>query len=643
MKSQTKTLVGSLPIVAKALSENYGVTLEIRGSQACASEDTIVLPVLPEDDHRAAILARGYLDHEAGHIKHTEMNMSKIGNSFGNSLLNTLEDIRIEQAMNRRYPGCRQNLHKLMELLVADGDFKPLQPTDLPASIIHDYLLHMLRARVLGQQALEPLAQQDAAIFDQTFPGIRARLDPIALEVATAPDTWTVKEITKRIIRLFQDLAAKQPQDGNNTGQQDQQSQGESNAERQTETETPDNADGEQSDSSPSQSGNDADQNESSDGQEPDHGKTGQPQDFQSEAQDDGDAGQSNSQLPNARSDPGGQEDAGDDPDRQDDPSLSKKRDDDNAKQHGGQEPPDSAVQAALEALADDTHHQDFGQVVANKLQQVVANKLQAIGKGHGNSPGIGIAKEVPPWWESGCHQLAENEIMAATARLRAMLGGVVQARRAVRNRPSLAGTRLNLRGLPRLAVKDGRVFLSRQERQAVNTAIYLLLDQSGSMKFPASTSRITVAYQATVALAKALRAIPGTAVAVGSFTTTDHDEPVVIPLLRFEQPDRCLSRSVPPAWENTPLAESIYFAAAQLLRRQEPRRMLVCITDGDPDCRQMAENSIGRCRASGIEVYGVGIMHDRIKKLFGDQHSVVIDRLSELPDKLFRLLAKQL
>jgi len=162
-------------------------------------------------------------------------------------------------------------------------------------------------------------------------------------------------------------------------------------------------------------------------------------------------------------------------------------------------------------------------------------------------------------------------------------------------------------------------------------------------MKFPASTSRITVAYQATVALAKALRAIPGTAVAVGSFTTTDHDEPVVIPLLRFEQPDRCLSRSVPPAWENTPLAESIYFAAVQLLRRQEPRRMLVCITDGDPDCQQMAENSIGRCRASGIEVYGVGIMHDRIKKLFGDQHSVVIDRLSELPDKLFRLLAKQL
>ena len=151
------------------------------------------------------------------------------------------------------------------------------------------------------------------------------------------------------------------------------------------------------------------------------------------------------------------------------------------------------------------------------------------------------------------------------------------------------------------------------------------------------------VAFQATVALARGLRAIPGTAVAVGSFTTFENYVPVVVPLLRFEQPERRLTKAVPPNWLNTPMAQSIYSAAAQLLRRQEPRRMLVCITDGDPDCQQMAENSIGRCRASGIEVYGVGIMHDRIKKLFGDQHSVVIDRLSELPDKLFRLLAKQL
>ncbi|MBW1987593.1 MAG: VWA domain-containing protein, partial [Deltaproteobacteria bacterium] len=605
----------------------YGVTLEIRGSQACASKDTIVLPVLPEDDHRAAILARGYLDHEAGHIKHTEMEIKKIGNPLGDSLLNTLEDIRIEQAMGRRYPGCRQNLHKLVELLVADGDFKPLKSTDPPAAVIHGYLLHMLRARILGQQALEPLANQDAAIFDRTFPGMRARLDPLALEVANAPNTWAVREIVEKILRLLQDLSEgcspdgndREQQPGNDREQQPRQSQGESDA-----------------------------------------GPNSGP-----DEQDDGDAGQSSFPSPDAQTDPNGQENAGNDREQQDAQSQSKKQGGDNAEQQdepeaqndgdaeqngrpeaqgesdagqslpgrcesGGQKPADSAVQAAAEALADDTPYQDFG--------QAIAGKLKAISKGHRNSPGIGIAKEVPPWWEPGCRQLTESEIMAATARLRAMLGGLVQAKRACRTRPSLAGTKLNLRGLPRMAANDGRVFLARQERQAVNTAVYLLLDQSGSMK-----NKRVVAFQATVALARGLRAIPGTAVAVGSFTTFENDVPVVVPLLRFEQPERRLTKAVPPNWLNTPMAQSIYSAAAQLLRRREPRKILVCITDGDPDEWKMTRESIDRCRASGIEVYGVGIMHDRVKGLFGKRDSVVIDQLSELPDKLFKLLAKRL
>ena len=201
----------ALPIVAKALSENYGVTLDIFGNQAKASKDRIVLPVLPEDDARAKILARGYLDHEAGHVKCSDYDDNPSQSGFEKNLTNILEDIRIEQAMARRYPGCRQNLDALTKLLAAEGDFRPLEPTAPPAAIIQGYLLHLLRARILHQQVFEPMIQQDVLIFDQAFPGLRAKLEPIALEVKDAPSTQAVRELVRRIMVLLQDLAQPSP------------------------------------------------------------------------------------------------------------------------------------------------------------------------------------------------------------------------------------------------------------------------------------------------------------------------------------------------------------------------------------------------------------------------------------------------
>ncbi|MGB9577972.1 MAG: VWA domain-containing protein, partial [Halothiobacillaceae bacterium] len=178
----------ALPIVAKALSENYGVSLEIRGAQAMTDGNRIVLPILPEDDQRAAVLARGYLDHEAGHVKHTDFSVSP-GAGLEGALLNILDDVRVEQAMSRRYPGCRENLDALVRLLVAEGTLKPLQATDPPAKIVQGLVLYLLRSQVLGQQALAPLATQTRAVFDGKFPGLRSRVESLALAVKDAPDT----------------------------------------------------------------------------------------------------------------------------------------------------------------------------------------------------------------------------------------------------------------------------------------------------------------------------------------------------------------------------------------------------------------------------------------------------------------------
>jgi len=642
------SFIQALPIVAKALSEDYGVSLEIRGDQAMTDGRRIVLPVLPEDD-RAAILARGYLDHEAGHVKHTDFSVQR-GAGMEAVLTNILEDIRVEQAMGRRYPGCRENLEALVRLLVAEGDLKPPQSTDPPAMVVQSLVFHLLRTVVLGQQVLAPFVGQARVVFDEKFPGLRPQVEAIALEVREARATGQVIDLARRIADIFRAAApppaAPQQGDGQDSGSPGSSPSGKPQTvsteppdgdddpgpDKQGSTRTGDEAGA--ADSGQAQAKAEPQQAQghhdpgcasSEPGMDAENGSAAETEsldaagtpsgcdgddapgtDGTGEAGGDGPgAGKSSGQAQADTAQP--QEKGNRDPGCSGSPADGS----------GPKQTPDEVASAAAAALADEADYLDLGQAAADKLSAV------------SQQDGPALAREVKPWWKG--RPIDEKAVLQATARLRAMLAGVVQAKRARKERPTRWGTRLDLRGLPRLAVNDGRVFLARQERQAVNTAVYLLLDQSGSMSHPLERPRIKTAFLALSALIKGLAAVPGTGVAAGSFGTTGGC-PVVVELL-----------AEPPPTGTTPLAEAIYCVAPKLLRRPEPRRMLVVITDGQPDDQQKAQEAIARCRAGGIEVYGVGIQLYDVETLFEKEHAVVVQQLQDLPEKLFRLLAKRL
>lgn len=634
------SFIKALPIVAKALSENYGVSLAIYGDQAKTDGKRIVLPVLPEDDRKATILARGYLDHEAAHIRYTDFEIMG-GSGLEQVLTNIIEDVRIEQAMGRRYRGCRENLHEMIRLLVEEGDFKLLQQGDPPACVVQGYLLYLLRSRILGQQALEPLASQAEAVFDVTFPGLRPKVEPIALEVKDAPDTRTVREIARRIIALLQDAASSPPE--NLSGGQDKSDESDSPAEPPS--------GGQENDGQEESSGSGGAGEESPDPSQPGSNQDGS-QDSEADGQGESDESQSsgNNQADEQysqkegqpgngqKSQPGDQDDSQGTGDGTDSGSGNSKMTPQGAQDGDGQEPLSSCQAgnsggstAAAEALADDTSYHDLGQIVAEKLGDM--SKPES---------GQEMAVEIPAWWTEPL--MAENELMQATARLRAMLAGVVQSKRSKRSRLSLSGTKLDLRNLHRLAVNDGRVFLSREERTGVNTAVYLLMDQSCSMSYTA----IKTAFMATAALARALRSIPGTAVAAGAFSSKyfkgeTNDKAYVASLLKFDESERRMSLSIPPPERHTPMAEAMYCVAAKLLFRPEPRRLLIVMTDGEPDDFKATQEIIGKCRIAGMEVYAVGIMESSVKPLFGKEFAIVVNTIGDLPERMFRLLANRL
>ena len=227
----------------------------------------------------------------------------------------------------------------------------------------------------------------------------------------------------------------------------------------------------------------------------------------------------------------------------------------------------------------------------------------------------------------------------AATAALRRRLGALVQAEREEASWCSRRGRRLDTNGLYRLALRDPTLFRQRARRDAPDTAVGLLLDRSGSMG-----RVIDLAGQAVLATTLALEAIPGVACWAAAFPGRDEDR--VIPLKAFtERAGRVAGRFAVGADGGTPLAEALWRAGYALASRPEPRRLLIVATDGRPNDVASARDIIARCRASGIEVMGLGIGQNlvEVQAVFGVQDAVAIARIDALAPALFQVLERRL
>lgn len=98
--------------------------VEFQGDQAYTDGKTIVLPSLPsgmEFSNEEVLAIRGYLDHEAGHIRHTDFALLKpfvdAHGKEAHQIMNCLEDIRLEAAVMHEYPGAEKNLRGIQDFI----------------------------------------------------------------------------------------------------------------------------------------------------------------------------------------------------------------------------------------------------------------------------------------------------------------------------------------------------------------------------------------------------------------------------------------------------------------------------------------------------------------------------------------------
>lgn len=206
-------------------------------------------------------------------------------------------------------------------------------------------------------------------------------------------------------------------------------------------------------------------------------------------------------------------------------------------------------------------------------------------------------------------------KVQAESARLSARLQGLVQASRMDRPRPVRSGRCLDTRKLHRVAVADTRIFARRSHRIAPNTAVHLLVDLSGSMhatvlrRDGTQSTRAGNGLESALALALALDGIPGVSVAVTAFPSRAGTPDRVTRMVRHGQsPRTCAGAFVQAPRGGTPMAQALWYVAADVLAGREERRMLVVLTDGEPDNAAEVLRLLGLCRQAGIETVGVGI-----------------------------------
>ncbi|HDZ3704116.1 TPA: VWA domain-containing protein [Vibrio cholerae] len=223
------------------------------------------------------------------------------------------------------------------------------------------------------------------------------------------------------------------------------------------------------------------------------------------------------------------------------------------------------------------------------------------------------------------------------SAQIRARLRGMVQSSQDNRNHAKRHGLRVATHRLAASQAGESRLFIQRQPRIAPNAAVHLLVDISGSMGKPIGEGNrkyFHVANEAALALAMALEGIPGVVPAVSYFPGIHQEVSIaLLPKQSVRHRAACFDQKPRGC---TPMAQAMWFAANSLLAQKQKRKLMIVLTDGDPDDWAATHDIVDRCRRSGFELLGIGIQTRSVEKFF--PQSIVINDVKDLQRELFEV-----
>ncbi|HLN23611.1 MAG TPA: hypothetical protein VK558_06475 [Patescibacteria group bacterium] len=201
----TQAILQCLPLLADILGRAYGVVVEIGGSDAYTTGRVIRLPSLPAaSDPTFLGLVRGYIDHEAAHIRHTDFAAMarETLTPLEKHIWNIFEDWRVEGELAALFPGCRQNFRWLIRHVFLHPPSQPL----LPAYAVLNWLLLTVRSWSVAE--LVSRCRLEGDHLDTHWPGLRPRLEVILSTMNQhCPDSLACLDYARQVIHCLADTA----------------------------------------------------------------------------------------------------------------------------------------------------------------------------------------------------------------------------------------------------------------------------------------------------------------------------------------------------------------------------------------------------------------------------------------------------
>lgn len=613
IKSSLPLLVGLLLEDAREWLAQSGTSLRVTfgGDESFASGNgqinfqSIPVPSGTADAEFAEIVDTyvALAVHEVGHLEHSDYSI-RPSSRLEHVIANILEDRRVDALQLKRWPGFKSAYHTEASVLLRNEPKVTLTAHDTDATVMLHYLLMRSWADQLGHEGVRSLAVVAATEVERRFGvSIRAMLDTHAKLAPLLGSTEEVYQAATELVSLLEAASQEPPQPAESEAISDSDSPDGETIPESYEAEAFAGED------DASQGGLDDVASESLEGGGEVLGK-GEPGDDESAPEGGGLSDKADTTQ-------GGSSDRGQ-PDAE--------------KAQGSQQ-----RQALRNALADDSAPDLAGLLreaanasLAKSIEEgVSAGDVETISLDPGELQMNGASqRELPP---VGTMPDLDG-IRASTALLRNRLALLLEAESDTDTARSASGRKLVPSGPTRAMLGDPRIFSKPTEGISLSNAISILLDVSGSMD---SGGRLEVAVEAALAAAMALQSFDETVLAISVFPGNG----------RVKSFDETFRQALPrfglSTWGSTPMAEAMLVASTELVTRDEARKILIVITDGEPDSVTSARAVVGCMRAAQVQCVGIGIQLPAIENIF--PNSRVIQAVSELPEALMSTLRSQI
>ena len=587
--SKNGLFITSMSKLASMLGARYGVKVQVSGIGAFtdySGKSPIINLPLVTAERGQEVLLRGYIDHEAGHVRYTSrkiLNDARVQQVYlMKTLWNICEDVYIERRMSAAFRGCGQNLRRIAITLFR-GKIEPTTSEPVLEQAL-SYILYGCRS--IPVQELRPEAEVLRDAFP--WPSILPELDKLIARSAVTKNSdeclSLAEEMEALIISAYkQEYGEKQSQDSQSGQGQDSQGQ---------------DSQGQDSLGQDSQSGQ----------------------------------GQS-SQKPLTKEE---QKRAA---------SLKKKLDkaiNKIAKTHIGS---DNITPGEMWEIMKKNKAASInaGHGYCSSGVEDIQRKLD-IGKAIAGeiAPSYDIGKytgcrSMTIRKAAGCNPLSQDDIILGdrmAVQLASRMSSVLQTRSLVKRGTGSVGTRLDNHRLYRPAVGDARIFRHDIPGRTPDVEIMCLVDTSGSMY----GDSISTVNQTVYAIVKATQNIRGCAVGITSFNTTMEsvkDMHTPVPPVRLTRME---------ANGGTALGSAL-MRVLDCFTEKARRHVVIILTDGMADDLPILSSALDRAEQNAIEVYGLGIGDggSYIGDVMGRKHFREVRQNSAIPAALLGMLGEAL